>query len=206
MTIADFVARVAETAVPPHVCNQYAGDNAAAAVRRHNLARYLELMAAQRPTVLLVGEAAGYRGCRLTGVPFTSEAVLLANKRPFAAVTFCKTNEWPTVCREASATIVWQALDGCATLPLIWNALPFHPHQPDQPWSNRTPKTSELALGEPLLRGLLRLFGPLHLVAVGNKAAQSLARWGLTATAVRHPSHGGKRPFTKAMHALLLKT
>ncbi|MEZ4511832.1 MAG: uracil-DNA glycosylase [Chloroflexota bacterium] len=202
--IDEFVAMVAETAVSSHIYNQYAGDTAAAAVCRRNLAAYLRVMQAQRPTVLLLGEAAGYRGCRLTGVPFTSEAVLLGGKRPFSnPAAFAKTDEWPTVCREASATIVWETLAECAALPLIWNALPFHPHQPGRPYSNRTPKTSELALGEPLLRQLLPLFAPLRLVAVGNKAAEALARWGLDAVAVRHPSHGGKRPFQSQLRLVL---
>lgn len=114
--IDEFVAMVAETAVSSHIYNQYAGDTAAAAVCRRNLAAYLRVMQAQRPTVLLLGEAAGYRGCRLTGVPFTSEAVLLGengrfptpppspkrtNGRPFAAkpVPPLSGKRWPNVPR-----------------------------------------------------------------------------------------------------------
>ena len=43
------------------------------AVRRKNLELYLSDLASRKPTVLLIGEAPGYQGSRLTGVPFTSE-------------------------------------------------------------------------------------------------------------------------------------
>jgi len=43
-----------------------------AVVRRHNLRCYLEAFAGAR--FVLVGEAAGYAGCRFSGIPFTCEA------------------------------------------------------------------------------------------------------------------------------------
>ena len=45
---------------------------AGAAVRRRNLRRYLEAFVSAR--FVLVGEAAGYAGCRFSGIPFTCEA------------------------------------------------------------------------------------------------------------------------------------
>jgi hypothetical protein len=45
------------------------------AVRLHNLHRYLEVFAGAR--FVLVGEAAGYAGCRFSGIPFTCEAQLI---------------------------------------------------------------------------------------------------------------------------------
>lgn len=42
------------------------------ALRRHNLEIYLQEMLDRRPKVLLVGEAPGFRGMRITGVPFTN--------------------------------------------------------------------------------------------------------------------------------------
>ena len=50
--------------------NQYA----ASPLRRARLAAYLSLRASAR--TLLVGEAAGYRGARVSGIPFTSERQL----------------------------------------------------------------------------------------------------------------------------------
>ncbi|HXV57867.1 MAG TPA: hypothetical protein VD704_08365, partial [Gaiellaceae bacterium] len=62
-----------------------------AAVRRDRLAAYLR--SREGAPLLLVGEAAGYRGARVSGIPFTSERQL--SGRPPG---------------EASATLVQQAL------------------------------------------------------------------------------------------------
>ena len=59
------------------VFNPYAGVDELSAMRRHNLSLYLRRMAERQPRLLLLGEAPGYRGCRVTGVPFTSESILL---------------------------------------------------------------------------------------------------------------------------------
>ena len=50
-----------------------------AAVRRHNQRCYLETFAGAR--FVLVGEAAGYAGCRFSGIPFTCEAQLVGPQR-----------------------------------------------------------------------------------------------------------------------------
>jgi hypothetical protein len=47
-----------------------------AAIRRRNLRRYLETFAGA--SYVLVGEAAGYAGCRFSGIPFTGEAQIVA--------------------------------------------------------------------------------------------------------------------------------
>ena len=57
--------------------NEYAPGDANNAIRRENLRCYLRTMAERNPATLLVMEAPGYRGCRLTGVPVTSRKVLL---------------------------------------------------------------------------------------------------------------------------------
>ena len=46
-------------------------DGEGAPVRRERLRRYLE--ARWSAPILLVGEAAGFRGARVSGIPFTSE-------------------------------------------------------------------------------------------------------------------------------------
>ena len=56
--------------------NQYAPGDVNNEIRRSNLRLYLCAMAARRPQTLLLMEAPGYRGCRLTGVPVTSRKCL----------------------------------------------------------------------------------------------------------------------------------
>jgi uracil-DNA glycosylase len=85
----------------------------------------------------------------------------------------------------------------------LWNALPFHPHRPGRPWSNRTPTRAELRIGDPFLVHIIRLFHIQTVVAVGNKAARSLRHNGISGPKVRHPAHGGKAAFMDGIRALL---
>jgi uracil-DNA glycosylase len=194
----DFVATLAATRVPDGVANPYSGTTAAAEVCRGNLQRYLMQMTADRPAVLLVGEAPGYRGCRLTGVPFTSEEVLRTHAS-FGAHRGYHVNCAATGQREATATILWQALDELALAPLLWNAYPFHPHRPGEPLSNRPPRAAEIRVGEPFLRTLLAAYAITTVIAVGRVAARALATWDIAAVAVRHPAHGGAPQFRREL-------
>lgn len=200
-----FVARLAAAPAPPQARNLYAGDGPDA-VRRDNLALYLTRLAARRPRVLLVGEAPGYRGCGATGVPFTSGAILLDEMSPFglfgatAGFRLAETND---PAREATATILWGTLRTLDCLPLLWNASPFHPHRPNQPLSNRAPAAVEIAAGEWAVRELMALFAVERVIAVGRVAGAAVERWGIAATAVRHPSHGGKVAFGQQLAAAL---
>ncbi len=200
-----FVERLAAVPAPRDAINPYAGGGPAAA-RRDNLSLYLTRMAARRPTVLLVGEAPGYRGCGVTGVPFTSRAVLLSEPSPFglfgAAAGF-RVDDALCAAREATATILWATLLALDCLPLLWNACPFHPHPPGRPAANRAPTAAELAAGEWAVRELLRLLAVERVVAVGNKARMALGRWGVPAAAIRHPSHGGKGQFACELERLV---
>src|SRR5947209_13499971 len=85
--------------------NQYARSE----FRRHRLAAYLASRA-DAPLVL-VGEAAGYRGARVSGIPFTSERQL--------------TGAGPA---EATATIVHRVLAalGVEDEVLLWRNSNFH--------------------------------------------------------------------------------
>lgn len=206
-SISAFVRQLAETAVAPDICNPYAYDAENNAIRRHNLRRYLRYMQQQRPHVMLVAEAPGYRGCRLTGVPFSSphfirhgtdDGGMFGVERGYRP-----SQEWPHIRREASATIVWETLHQCTTIPLLWNAFPFHPHKPNQPQSNRPPRVRELLKGEPFVRQLQRLFPLEQIVAVGNKAESALSRWDIDFVKVRHPSQGGKADFQRGLFAVL---
>jgi hypothetical protein len=200
-----FVERLAAAPAPPQAINPYAGVGPAA-IRRDNLTLYLRRMAAPRPRALLVGEAPGYRGCGVTGVPFTSRAILLGEPSPFglfgAAAGF-RLDDEPCAAREATATMVWATLSALGELPLLWNACPFHPHPPGRPAANRAPTAAEVAAGEWALRELLALFPVGQVIAVGHKARVALGRWGVPAGAVRHPSHGGKAPFARDLAQLL---
>jgi uracil-DNA glycosylase len=204
--IDDFVAQLANTAVSGPIFNQYDHSHAANAARRHNLRRYLEQMAERRPAILLVAEAPGYRGARLSGVPFASRRWLRQGvtgglfrlERGYRDPA-----EWPDIRGEASATMMWEGLRRYAALPLLWNTFPFHPHRPGKPRTNRRPTHGETAVGESFLRRLLRRFPINAIIAVGNHADQTLDRWSLPHHHVRHPSHGGKADFLAGLDDIL---
>jgi uracil-DNA glycosylase len=151
--------------------NQYADS----ALRRDRLRTYLA--ARRRAPVLLVGEAAGYRGARVSGIPFTSERQL--------------TGTGPT---EASATVVHRVLDelGAADDVLLWNVVPTHPGTES---SNRPPTRAEIGAARPFLAELAR---GRRVIGVGRVAERALG-----APYVRHPSRGGTPAFRAGLAAAL---
>lgn len=161
------------------------------AIRRANLLHYLRSFA-QRPTILLVGEPPGPRGCRFSGVPFTSEDQLVSGVLPFKGQQSSLSTK-PN--KEASATAFWAAMKGFEGRAFVWNSVPFHPHKADKPMSIRAPKTSEIRQHAHILCGIRDLLKPGLVGAIGKKAAHALANLGIAAEQVRHPSFGGVTEF-----------
>lgn len=159
---------------------------------------------------ILVGEAPGFRGARMTGVAFTSEALVLAGSIPRVS------SAWQTLgvlrmsihkrpWTEPSATVMWKALHeaGVADTTLLWNACPWHPCLPEAPMTNRAPLGLELLAGRPALAELIRLHPAAKVVAVGNVAAAQLKRLGIpVAITARHPAYGGATDFRRALEGL----
>jgi uracil-DNA glycosylase len=205
--IAQFVERLAGCQPPANVFNQYSHDSELNSGRRHNLTLYLKRMRQVRPKVLLVAEAPGYRGMRLTGVPFTSPSLVRSGIDGFQLFGESRGYRSPMehthIQKEQSGTIVWQTLQDNKALPLIWNSFPFHPHLPGKPLSNRTPTAKELEMGLPFLREMIGLFAIEQVVAIGNKAHDSLTRLGFTCEKVRHPAQSGKNQFVEGIGRIL---
>jgi uracil-DNA glycosylase family 4 len=151
--------------------NQYADSE----LRRSRLREHLAARA--DAAVVLVGEAAGYRGARVSGVPFTSERQLSG-----------------TGPAEATATIVHRVLAelGIEDDVLLWNVVPTHPGTAS---SNRRPTRAEVVAARPFLDELTR---GRRVVAVGRLAARVL-----DAPYVRHPSHGGAPAFAEGLERRL---
>ena len=173
----DFVTALASARIG-RTHNQYAGSP----LRRERLAGYLD--AKRDARLLLVGEAAGYRGARVSGIAFTSERQL--------------TGAGPA---ELSATIVHRTLAelGVADDVLLWNLVPTHPHRPEEPQSNRPPTRDEVAAGRPFLEALAASGPPdRRMLGVGRLAQQELG-----CPYVRHPSHGGAAAFGETLAACL---
>jgi hypothetical protein len=173
-----------------------------AMVRWSNLCHYLEVFA--RARYVLVGEAAGYAGCRFSGIPFTCEMQLVGPER--LSWTYGLEDRLARTCtREAlwverSAVMVWGAL-GARTDCVLWNAFPWHPFDDGGPLSNRAPGR-DLDDGLDVLRCFLGLFPSARPIAIGRVAERALAQIGVSAPYIRHPSHGGKTRFTAGVAAL----
>jgi hypothetical protein len=171
-------------------------------VRCHNLRRYLETFAGAR--FVLVGEAAGYAGCRFSGIPFTCEAQLIGPERLSWTYDLdgklARSSTAETLWVERSASIVWGTLKERRDC-LLWNTLPWHPFGQAGPLSNRPPGR-DVQDGLDTLRYLLSLFPAARPYAVGRVAQRALAAIGIEAPYIRHPSHGGKRKFIAGVNAL----
>jgi uracil-DNA glycosylase len=167
---AGFVERLAAARIGA-TFNQYASSS----LLRDRLAAYLE--GRRDASILLVAEAPGYRGTRVSGVPLTSERQL--------------TGAGPA---EATATIVHGALAelGIADDVLLWNLVPTHPGTAT---SNRPPTRAEIDASAPFLVELAR---GRRVVPVGR-----LAHARLGGTYVRHPSHGGAQAFRHGLATAL---
>jgi uracil-DNA glycosylase family 4 len=146
-------------------------DGDGAEVRARRIADYLD--ARSGAPILLVGEAPGYRGARISGIPFTSERQL--------------TGRGPG---EATATMVHATLAevGLADEVLLWNVVPTHPGTAS---SNRRPTAGEVRAGREFARELAR--GRLVL-GIGRLAAEAL-----DAPYIRHPSRGGVAGFRRGL-------
>jgi uracil-DNA glycosylase family 4 len=150
-------------------------DGDGAALRRARLVEYLA--ARSGAGLLLVGEAPGYRGARVSGIPFTSERQL--------------TGTGPA---EATATIVHRVLAelGVQDDVLLWNVVPTHPGTAT---SNRAPTQREVAAG---LGFVEELAAGRRVIAVGRVAEAALG-----GAAVRHPARGGAVAFASGLRALI---
>lgn len=202
----NFIEELASVEFIPNVYNQYSYEYKENAVRRNNLLTYLKQLYQLKPKIMLVGEAPGYKGCRLTGVPFTSEHLLMNNMNGLEL--FGKEQgyrlavEKKKLGKEATATIIWNTLIEYDIMALSWNAFPFHPHKKGNGESNRTPLKKELLIGQKPLLQMVEMFDIERVVAVGNKAQKNLHDLGISCKKVRHPAQGGKNKFVEGIKEL----
>jgi uracil-DNA glycosylase len=176
-------------------------------IRRDNLKRYLTIVAAGPPPFMLLGEAPGYRGSTVTGVPLMS--VREATARP-GLLTGNTAGDGFLVPRtsapgwESTSGAVWRALaERQGPVPLMWSTYPHHPFLGDNPATNRRPRPDEIRAGIRIALQLADLTGVDTFVAMGRVAERALADHNTTATAVRHPAQGGARIFAEQMRAIL---
>jgi Uracil DNA glycosylase superfamily len=181
----------------------------APARRRNQLRAYLEARL-DKAQLAVIGEAVGYRGGHFSGIPMTSERLLLgrSNKvriksNDFFSDLIPRRTSKPEICQngfsEPTATIVWGTLLRLGLKPdqfVLWNAFPWHSFDLRRGMlSNRTPNKSERGAGLPVLKVFLELSRYDQIVALGRIAAAELEQLGVNAQRIRHPASGGAKLF-----------
>jgi len=170
-----------------------------------NLRYYFEYMLNQDgKRILLVGEAPGHRGCRITGIPFTSGRVFQTIPHPLL-VALKEKIQLPHIETESTATIVWNYLSEKNTTPLFWNSFPFHPHEKGKVKGNRAPTDAEVKFGAGILRKLHDIYKPEFVAGIGYKGVDALKQIfpEKTINYIRHPSNGGKSQFITDMNGVI---
>lgn len=206
MTPAAFVKALAAFSLD-NVFNPYADvcavhDRAdAAESRRRNLRTYLAASAEIGVDTIWMGRDLGYRGGRRTGLALTDEYHLPELAKRYPGCQSRQATRGPAVA-ERTAAEIWAVLRVIDTPPLLWNVFPFHPHEPDNPFSNRRFTARELDHVDELNNALIAWLKIRQVVAIGQDAAQYAQRFGVKVITIRHPSYGGVREFREGMQKL----
>src|SRR6266576_7307781 len=129
----------------------------APAIRRNQLRAYLQKRF-RKAHIAVIGEAVGYRGGHFSGIPMTSERLLLGRSKTvrlksndfFSDINprrTSKSEKCPDGFSEPTATIVWSTLLRLGLKPdqfVQWNAFPWHSFDSRRGMlSNRMPNKSE---------------------------------------------------------------
>lgn len=188
----------------------------APSIRAANLLRYLTLR--KNAKYLFIAEGLGYQGGHFSGMAMTSERILLGFHPKIKPEVVLGKWEYKRTSNpnshllnkkqraegfnEPTATVMWEQLAQQGLSPfqsILWNIFPFHPYKNEGILTNRTPSKAELDVGVVYAKQLLELVPHMEVIAIGQKAAGTLAKYGILCRAVPHPSMGGANKFKAAV-------
>jgi hypothetical protein len=188
-------------------------------IRRRQLGAYL-CKRLKTARLAVIGEALGYRGGHFSGIPMTSERILLGKKKDdgiepaqIFSSTIPRRTSKPKKCpdgfSEPTATIVWGTLLKLGLSPeqfVLWNAFPWHSFDPRHGiLSNRMPSKAECSAGLAVLKVFLKLFPCDQIIALGKIATTQLEELDVDADCVRHPASGGAKLFRQQIARIVGK-
>lgn len=198
-----FIEELSKEESTPILTNVYSLVIPQSKVCRENLYNYLQRIRSNNSKVMLIGEAPGYHGCRLSGIAFTSEDKFTEDIIPgiMGKDMGYKIYSKGKPEREFSASTVWPKLKDWynihGSVPLLWNICPFHPHKENDFMSNRTPRKKEIERGIKYFLDLVDIFDIQNIGCIGRKLYNTIEDMGINTSLeyLRHPSCGGKREF-----------
>lgn len=200
-----FIDKLSKEVSTPELTNVYSPEIPQSEICRENLYNYLQRIQNNNSKIMLIGEAPGYHGCRLSGIAFTCEENFTEDIIPgiMGKDLGYKIFSDGKPEKELSASIVWPKLKewymlhGC--VPLLWNICPFHPHKKNDVKSNRTPQKEEIERGIKYFLELVNIFNIQHIGCIGRESFNAIEAMNLNTSLeyLRHPSCGGIKKFRK---------
>lgn len=180
------------------VCDIYDKDNANH-IRSRNLEVILDSFSNRQVDAIWIGRDLGHRGGRRTGLALTDEGNLKTASEMWQVNLNQATNG--EVLYERTAANIWNLMTKIDKNIFMWNVFPFHPHEADNQFSNRSHTSKERDIGLEILAALIKIIRPQRIVAIGNDAFKCSLRIfdHDQIYKVRHPSYGGEREFSAQM-------
>lgn len=170
-----------------------------------NLYQYLKNHLTSHAEILCIGEASGYKGCRMSGIPFTS-GYILANSSIYTQIRNKFQYDSIQNIKENSAKTVYEFFEKnplSYDKMVLWNIFPFHPHKINEAFTNRTPSKKEIAEGVDYVIDMLNLFQIKVIYCIGNSSFDALSSNEIFKNKLiiklRHPSYGGKTIFLQQL-------
>lgn len=164
------------------------------AIRRENLRTVMYACASANEVDVWIGRDLGWRGGRRTGVALVDESSLDDYALSIEVSGLTKATVGPAM-RERTATEIHLARARVSRKVFFWNVFPFHPHEADEPQTNRMHTRRERDAGIQFLKTVLALLPLNRVVTIGNDATHAVQGIDVECCSVRHPSYGGQREF-----------
>ena len=183
------------------VCELYDKCNADK-IRTTNLSEVIDSALTHGVDSIWLGRDLGHRGGRRTGLALTDESHLVsASTKWNVKLTQATKGE---LFSERTAANIWNFVNAIDQNIFMWNVFPFHPHDKDNPLSNRGHTAKERDAGMEILDILVGLLEPKKIVAIGNDAYKSSIKLfpSRNVYKVRHPSYGGEKDFSSQLSTL----